>query len=380
MRSSNVSDLKIETLVLQSTPFCNIDCSYCYLPDRASKILMSEQTLARTFDCVFSSPFIGDHLSVLWHAGEPLVAGLEYYRRAFDILEQYRPPAVSVTCHFQTNGTLLNQAWVDFFVSKGCKIGLSLDGPADLHDQSRRTRSGKGTFERTMLGLRTLQANNFPFHVITVLTRDSLRSADRLFEFYVGNGIEQIAFNVEEIEGIHASSSLDSEQIGSQMRNFLRRFLDLIAQSRPRLSVREFDGAFHAIVNPASCDYGNPMAEPLRFVSVGVKGELSTFSPELLGSKSRQYPSFVFGNVHQNQLVDILSNPQFERVNFDIEEGVQNCRASCDYFNVCLGGVPGNKLFENGSFATCETLFCRLSKKAVVDVVLERVENNLGLI
>ncbi|MDE5461336.1 cyclophane-forming radical SAM/SPASM peptide maturase GrrM/OscB [Bradyrhizobium sp. CSS354] len=379
MPSASVSKFKIETLVLQSTPFCNIDCSYCYLPDRTSKALMSEQTLERAFSRVFSSPFLGDHLTVLWHAGEPLVAGVDYYRHAFDILERCKPSGVSVTCHFQTNGTLLTQAWVDFLADSSSKIGLSIDGPADLHDRTRKTRSGNGTFQRSMQGLRLLQKNNLPFHVITVLTKESLGCPDKLFEFYVENDIRQVAFNVEEIEGVHSSSSLQSQDSDRQMKEFLRRFLDLLTERRPKLSIREFDGAFHAIVNPKSADYGNPMAEPMRFVSVGVDGDISTFSPELLGTRSCRYPSFAFGNVHADALVDVLTNPIFKEVNSDIQAGIQGCRNSCQYFDVCLGGVPGNKLFENGSFATCETLFCRLAKKAVVDVVLERVERNLGL-
>src|SRR5262249_32909075 len=129
----------------------------------------------------------------------------------------------------------------------------------------------------------------------------------------------------------------------------------------------------------ACSDYGNPMTEPLRFVSVGVNGELSTFSPELVGSSTHEFPSFVFGNVHENELADILNNPVFRRVNADIQSGVKSCRKSCDYFDIWRGGVPGNKLFENGSFATCETLFCRLSKQAVIDVVLERIEQDLGI-
>jgi uncharacterized protein len=341
---------------------------------------MTEGTLERTFECIFSSPFVGKHLSVLWHAGEPLVVGVDYYRRAFELLERHRRCDVTVTYHFQTNGTLLNQDWVDFFQVNGAKVGLSLDGPADLHDLSRKARNGKGTFQQAMRGLRVLKDNNFPFHVITVLTRQSLRSASKLFKFYVENGITQIAFNIEEIEGVNESSSMEFGDVDKEMRTFLHEFYDLITHHEPQLiRVREFDGAFQAIVNPSSNSYGNPMAEPLRFISIGVNGEISTFSPELVGHNSGRYPTFVFGNVHKNDLADILENPAFMSVNAEIDRGLQLCRNSCEYFDICLGGVPGNKLFEKGSFAATETLFCRLSKKAVIDVVLERVERELGI-
>jgi uncharacterized protein len=369
----------IETLILQSTPFCNIDCTYCYLPDRASKQRMTESTLEKSFERIFSSPFVGDHLSILWHAGEPLVVGVDYYRRAFDLLERHRPRNVNVTCHFQTNGILLNQEWVDLFRANNIKVGLSLDGPADLHDRSRKSRNGKGTFEEAMRGLRVLQDNSFPFHVITVLTKDSLHSASKLFEFYFANGITQLAFNTEEIEGVHTSSSLQAGDADRKIREFYREFFDLATRSQPQLHVREFEGAFHAIVNPSSRDYGNPMTEPLRFVSIGVNGEISTFSPELLGYSNGRHHTFVFGNVHLNNLADVLENPDFLSAQEEIDLGVQACSNSCEYFGICLGGVPGNKLFEKDSFAVTETLFCRLSKKAVIDVVLERIEGELGI-
>src|SRR4051812_32099172 len=114
----------LEMLILQATPFCNIDCSYCYLPNRSSKQRMTERTLEQTFERVFASPFIADTLTVLWHAGEPLVPGVGYYERAFEILERRKPKELAVTHHFQTNGTLLDQRWVDFFKANSVKVGV----------------------------------------------------------------------------------------------------------------------------------------------------------------------------------------------------------------------------------------------------------------
>jgi uncharacterized protein len=339
---------------------------------------MSESTLARTFECVFSSPFLSDVLTVLWHSGEPLVPGIAYYERAFEILERYRPKNLIVTHRFQTNGMLLTPAWVDFFNAHDVKLGLSLDGPQYLHDRTRLTRKRSGTFSQVMQGMRILQNNGFPFHVITVLTRDSLKSARSLFEFYVENGISQVAFNIEEVEGDHKSSSLQVDDIDDAARRFYQEFMNLVEDHPNKLEVREFVGAFHAIANPTSAQYGNPMTEPLRTISIGVNGELSTFSPELLGYGSERHGPFVFGNVHDNDIADILNDPKFLAVSAEIERGLANCRSSCEYFELCLGGSPVNKFFENGAFESTETLFCRLAKKAVIDVVLSQMERALG--
>jgi uncharacterized protein len=82
---------KLELLVLQPTPFCNIDCGYCYLPDRRSRRVMAERTIERLFEELFSSSMVGDELTIAWHAGEPLIAGIRYYERAFAIICRAEP-------------------------------------------------------------------------------------------------------------------------------------------------------------------------------------------------------------------------------------------------------------------------------------------------
>jgi len=369
----------IEMLVLQSTPFCNLDCSYCYLPDRASTERMSEATLEQAFAKTFASPFLSPHLTVLWHAGEPLVPGVGYYERAFAILNLLRPKSVTVSHSFQTNATLLTQTWVDFFRMHDVRVGVSVDGPRLLHDRSRKARNGNGSFERVMRGIRVLQDNGYPFHVITVLTRESLRAPRALYDFYVENGITEVAFNIEEIEGDHVSSSLLDCAADAEVHAFYEAFYDLAETGLAKLQVREFIGAFASIANPESEYYGNPLAEPMRTVSIGVNGEIGSFSPELLGYGSERHGTFTFGNIHQNDFADVLRDPKFVAVNAEIARGIERCRQSCEYFGICRGGSPANKLFENGSFESTETLFCRLSKKAVIDVVLGRVERSFDL-
>src|ERR1700730_17458704 len=118
-----------ELLVLQPTPFCNIDCTYCYLPARTDRRRMSSAVLAATFSAVLHSRFARDVLTVVWHAGEPLVLSPDWYETAFAIAERYRPAGLRVRHAFQSNGLLLDARWVDFLASSGAEIGLSIDGP-----------------------------------------------------------------------------------------------------------------------------------------------------------------------------------------------------------------------------------------------------------
>ena len=364
----------LELLVVQATPFCNVDCSYCYLPDRSSKARMSDATLQRLFNGLLSSPLPSDDLTILWHAGEPLVPGVDYYQRAITVIQEANRRGLRISHSFQTNGTLIDQAWCDFFKTNGVNVGVSLDGPRHLHDRHRKTRNGRGTFDSVMRGVSLLQTNEVPFHVITVLTRDSLGCARELYDFYRESGITRVGFNIEEIEGDHHISSLQDSSITFEVRSFFSDLFALVERDPSKLEVREFSGALDIILNPQRDCYGNPQAEALRIVSVGVNGDISTFSPELLGYSREPYGSFVFGNVHDDDVLSFLSSPKLRRVDADIQSGVERCRKNCEYFELCLGGAPANKLFENGSFDSGETMYCRLSKKAVIDVVLDGVE------
>src|SRR5262245_6188302 len=101
----------LELLVIQPTPFCNLDCSYCYLPDRLNTRKMSPTTLERTFDWVFSSGLATEPFELLWHAGEPMVMPPAFYDRAAELLARHDPDGTRVTQSFQTNGTLIDDEW-----------------------------------------------------------------------------------------------------------------------------------------------------------------------------------------------------------------------------------------------------------------------------
>lgn len=365
----------LDLLVLQPTPFCNLDCSYCYLPDRLNKKRMSEEILGRVFDRVFDSDLVRGPFTVVWHAGEPMVLPPEFYERAFALVEQRNRVGVPVAHSFQTNGSLIDEAWCDLITRHGVRIGLSIDGPAFLHDRHRRTRRGGGTHARVMEGLDLLRRRGVPFHVITVLTADALDYPDELYAFYAENGIELVGFNVEEIEGPNAASSLASEDAAGRFRRFLSRFYDLVSSGSRPLHVREFDATIGALLDePNRAALRTQETAPFAIVSIDCDGNFTTFSPELLGQSHAAYADFVLGNVARDSFAEAAASPAFARLHGDIAAGVERCRDTCDYFDFCGGGAPVNKLCENGSFDSTETLFCRLNRKAMVDVLLEKLQ------
>jgi uncharacterized protein len=365
----------IELLVIQPTPFCNINCSYCYLPNRSSKTVVSLETLSNLFSEVFASGWVQDLLSVVWHAGEPMVLPTSFYRDAFRIIDALKPAGVSVSHSFQTNGTLIDDAWCDLLIEKDVGIGVSIDGPKHLHDRNRLTRSGLGTFDRTIAGIRQLRRRGVPFHVISVLSSLNLQVPGEMFDFYVSEGIKEVCFNVEESEGSHVSPTFARRDVEAEYHWFMSEFWRLSAANPGKLSfIREIDHAIQQILRPRDAVTANQLIEPFAVTSMDVTGNISTFSPELLGLKSEKYGDYLLGNINTDRLVDLPGRKNLANMQRDIRAGVELCRQECQYFSVCGGGEPINKLSENGTFVSSETAYCRLTRKRVTDLVLSALD------
>lgn len=366
----------LQLLVVQPTPFCNINCSYCYLPDRQNTRRMSLDTLEQTFAWVFRSGLAREPFTLLWHAGEPLVLPIAFYQTADELLRRHNNVNVPVLQSFQTNATLIDADWCAFLRRPDIHLGVSVDGPEFLHDRHRRTRQGRGTWDRVRQGIQLLHEHGIAFQVITVLTADSLDYPDELFDFYQTNGIGSVAFNVEEIEGPHTASSLQGTGTAERFRRFLTRFLTLARAADPPLQVREFETSAAALLGFSRCGPGMRTQEnkPWAIVNVDCTGNFSTYSPELLGVSGPGHDGFTLGNVATDDLETILASPRFLRLEEEISRGIELCQGSCAYFPFCGGGPPANKLFENGTFASTETLFCRLHKKICLDVTLHILE------
>jgi uncharacterized protein len=366
---------RIELLVIQPTPFCNIDCRYCYLPDRNSKAVVAAETLTNLFSQVFASGWVDGVLSVIWHAGEPMVLPIAFYRNAFCTIDRLKPAGLEILHSFQTNGTLMDDAWCDFFIEENINIGVSIDGPKHLHDRNRLTRAGRGTFDKTIAGIRTLRRHSVPFHVISVLSADSLARVQEMFDFYVAEGIEQVCFNVEESEGDHVSESFAKHGIEQAYYRFLSQFWRLSAAAPGKIRfIREIEHSLTQVIRPNDVPFGNQLVEPFAVTSMDWAGNVATFSPELLGLKNAQYGDFVLGNINRDSLVEMPRQANFARMLADIEAGVAMCRERCGYFSVCGGGEPVNKLAENGTFASTETVYCRLTKMRGTDLVLDALD------
>jgi uncharacterized protein len=368
----------IAVVVVQPTPFCNINCSYCYLPARNDRTTITRETLRALFERVLASGWSENQLTVIWHAGEPLVLPVAFYQDAFALIDSLRPSDIAIRHSFQTNGMLLSTDWCELFKQWQVGVGVSIDGPKHLNDAHRLGRSGRSTFDSAVAGIRLLRRERVPFHVISVLTERSLESPDEMLEFYRTEGIADICFNVEESEGAHVSTLFASAAPRERFRRFLGHFWREARKDQRVRFVREIDAMLARVFRPGDETINNVQVEPFAMLNVDCRGNVSTFSPELLGLKNPIYDDFIIGNVHTHTLEDMRANPALQAMARDVASGVARCRSTCEYFSVCAGGAPINKLSENGSFDSARTGFCTLTQMVPTDLILEAFEQLQG--
>ena len=218
-----------------------------------------------------------------------------------------------------------------------------------------------------------LRRHGVPFDVICVVSEAALDSADELMDFFIAEKIPRVGFNIEEVEGTNRTSTLQGAAIEHRFRAFFARILARAAAADPPVLIREEQDVMAHLRDPAFGRHaGNAENTPFRIITVSSRGALFTFSPELAGIESKSYRDNGDRAASRCHAGKRHGRPAVSADALDVAMGVAACRATCRYFDLCLGGAPANKLGELGTFAASETMYCRTRASGVADVTLAR--------
>ena len=248
---------RIHVLAKPTGAICNLACKYCFFLDKemlypGSNFHMSNEVLEN-----FIRQLIAAHRSpqvtVAWQGGEPTLMGIDFYRRAVELQKKYGKPGMTFENTMQTNGTLLDDEWCRFFKENNFLIGISIDGPRELHDAYRVDKNGEGTFDRVMRGLRLLQKHGVEYNVLTTVNcrnADCPLEVNRFLRDEAGTDWIQLIPVVERInEGGHtvfqrgdrvSNRSVLPEQLGSF---FIRIFEEWVRNDVGKVFVQTFEAS-----------------------------------------------------------------------------------------------------------------------------------------
>ena len=155
---------------------CNLDCQYCYYLDKSEIYGGHEPRMSTDMLETVVKEYIGANdvpeVTFNWHGGEPLILGLDFYKKALEFERKYADGKI-IHNTLQTNGTLITDEWADFLAKNDFLVGISIDGPADIHDRYRRDKGGYPTFDRVMAGLMNLQRAGVEYNTMSTVNKFS---------------------------------------------------------------------------------------------------------------------------------------------------------------------------------------------------------------
>ncbi len=334
---------------------CNIDCEYCFYlekealyPERNKNWRMSDETLEQYIRQHIDAQR-GNEVTFAWQGGEPTMIGLPFFRRVVELCEKHAS-GKKISHALQTNGILLNAEWAQFFAAHHFLIGLSVDGPAHLHNKHRVSRSGKGTHVQVMAGMALLKEYNVEFNTLTVVGAHNVGHAREVYEFLLAAGSRYIQFiPLVERMSTEASSVLNLVLPGEsaaklapwtvpswQYGEFLNQIFDIwVRRDVGHVYVQMFDVALSAWCGqpPVLCVFAENCGHAFALESNG----------DLYNCDHYVYPEHMLGNIHQQTIGEMNTSQQAIAFGQAKSETLTaDCRR-CDYRFVCHGGCPKHR-------------------------------------
>jgi uncharacterized protein len=337
-------------------PICNLDCKYCFyleketLYPRVSKWAMQEEVLdsyVRQYIEAHDTP----EVSFAWQGGEPTLLGVEYFRRLVEVQKKY---AGGKRIHnaFQTNGVLLNDEWAALFKENGFLIGISIDGPRELHDAYRVDKGGQPTFDRVMRGIETLKRNGVEFNTLTTVHRGNADHPLKVYRFLKENGSGFMQF-IPIVERISNQATADGLQLISpsfagsakvapwsvEPRQF-GRFLCAIFDEWVRNDV----GRYFVQLFDVGLEMWSGMEASLCVFRKQCGAALAMeHSGDLYSCDHFVYPENRLGNIMESPLAELVDSEQQKKFGADKETMLPKYCRECDVRFACNGECPKHR-------------------------------------
>lgn len=340
-----------------SGSICNLDCEYCFYlekeklyPERNKNWKMDDATLEAFIKQQIEAQD-GEHVDIAWQGGEPTLMGIDFYKKAVEYSKKYAN-GKQIHHGFQTNGILINDEWSEFFKLNNFLIGISVDGPAELHDAYRVNRSGKGTHEKVMQGIACLKKHGVPFNTLTVVNNLNAQQPKTVYRFLKSIGSEYMQFiplverrtqqgDDNTLQLIHPDQDLESSvtswSVPSwQYGEFLNQIFDdwLIADVG-RIYVQTFDSTLANWCGQPSgiCIFSPTCGNALALEANG----------DLYSCDHYVYPEYKLGNIHDISIRDLnRSDSAVEFGQDKLTRLTPDCQA-CEFKFACHGGCPKHR-------------------------------------
>ncbi|MCW8332177.1 anaerobic sulfatase maturase [Photobacterium sp. SDRW27] len=351
---------------------CNIGCDYCFYlekhklyPEREHNWRMDDETLEQYIKQTIHAQD-NDYVQFTWQGGEPMMMGLPFYEKAVRLSKHYSN-GKQIEHTFQTNGLLIDDAWCQFFKENNFLIGISIDGPEELHDHFRKTRAGKPTHSKVVQGINLLRKHGVEFNTLTVVSSENVKHPLRVYEFLkeIGSSYIQFIPLVERESHTEKNNPLrlvlphePAAEVTSwsvppkAYGQFLSEIFDVwVRRDVGRVFINMFDSTLSAWCDCSSsiCHLSETCGNAFVLESNG----------DLYSCDHYVYPEYLIGNINQKTINECKVTPQ--AIEFRTKKQLEltpECE-SCEYKFACNGGCPKHRFSVSGEGYPRHNYFCQ---------------------
>lgn len=343
-------------LIKPASSACNMACEYCFYRDVSDHRLHSfegmlnpermEKVIAAAMEFAEGSCTFG------FQGGEPTLAGLDFYRQVIQIQDRLRKPGIQIFNSIQTNGLLIDEEWAAFLAENHFLVGLSLDGPGDLHDLNRIDHHGSGTAERVLNTAKLFDKFNVEYNILCVVTGKNAREIKRIYRFYRKHNFNYLQF-IPCLEPMDQARGKERYHLSvADYGQFLIDIFDLWyedLQNGHYVSIRHIDNWIGILLGqrPEACSMNGRCS--IQFV---VEGDGSVYPCDFYVTDE-----WKLGNVNADTFGQMLRSPKaqaFIKASYPLPE---ECRV-CPILNLCRNGCRRDRLMTDHNIPG-KTFYCK---------------------
>ena len=321
---------------------CNLACDYCYYLDKGPGLTGA---VPPRLEGLSLEKYIAQHIAASpdevirfsWHGGEPTVLSLDYFRRVVEIERRLCPSGRTIANGMQTNGTLLDDAWGRFLAAEGFSVGLSLDGPREIHDRHRRGRDGRGSFEAALGGYEILRRHGVPTDVLCVVGAHNAGRPLEVYRFFREISVSYVTFlplveRRPDLPGGVSPESVAPEAWGDFLCGVFDEWVD---HDIGRLKVQIIEEA-------ARTAFGQ---EHSLCLFRPVCGDIPVLerNGDLFACDHFVEAAHRLGNITETPLADLLQSPALRAFGQAKRETLPRACLACDVLEMCHGECPRNR-------------------------------------
>ena len=324
---------------------CNLRCDYCYYLKKQS-LYPDEKSFSMPDDIL--EEYILQHIETSpdpvirfsWHGGEPTLLGLDYFHKIVELQRKHRSPQQQIINGIQTNGTLIDEDWCRFLAAEGFAMGISLDGPQEMHDSHRLTKGGKPTHRQAMRGYELLRKHRIPCDILCVVHGQNVHHPTEVYRFFKQIKATYIGFLplVEprpDINGAGSSRTVPSEAFGAFLCTI---FDEWMSQDVGQVKIQIFEEAAGTALGQEHtlCIFKKTCGD----VPV-IEHNGDFFACDHFVDKEHH-----LGNLRETPLVDLIESPTQRAFGQLKRDTLPRYCLECDVLNLCNGGCPKDRILR----------------------------------